>query len=215
MSALRAVLLAEGNGESGPNAQRGPGSPIHVEDWGPGHELFARAIAASSSIPREAVQFLEPLRTSRGAIAKGSNLLHRQTLRRLLSYLPAVRPELAIVLIDADGDTSRKQLLEGFLEDIPGVRLIAVAIQEFESWLSCDGKTLNAVLSADSGGAPQQPEKLAPGEAKAMLQKLMSNVDDARAARINLARHIDLNVVASRCPGFATCLNDLASLKLR
>ena len=127
MSALRVVLLAEGNGEVGPNAQRGPGSPIAPLDWAPGHAIFARAIASKSRVPEAAVQFIEPLRTGRGAVAKGSNLLHARTLRQLLSYLPASRPDLIIVLVDADGVPSRKRDLEA-------------VVNEFESCCSAMGQ---------------------------------------------------------------------------
>lgn len=169
MSALRVVLLAEGNGEVGPNAHRGPLSPIAIEEWGPGHELFARAIALKSQIPREAVQYREPLRT-RGKVAKGSNLLHGRTLRQLLTYLPVDRPDLAIVLVDADGELSRKRALEEILHDVPGTRLIVVAVHEFETWLVSDGAALARVLSADPLRAPQHPEKLEPARRESAPQ---------------------------------------------
>lgn len=209
MSALRVVLLAEGNGEVGPNAQRGPGSPVARADWGPAHELFARAIAHKSKIPRAAVQFLEPLRTARGAVAKGSNLHNERTLRRLVDYLPAYRPELLIVLVDADGETGRKRQLETALRDIPGTRVIAVATQEFESWLVSDPAALVSVLAVDASSAPHHPEKLAPSEAKSLLTALSALVSDARQGRLNLAQHLDLASVASRCASFATCLAEL------
>jgi hypothetical protein len=214
MSALKVVLLAEGNGEVGPNAQRGPGSPVAVDDWAPGHELFARAIAHGTKIPREAVRFLEPLRTGRGGVAKGSNLLHDKTLRRLLGYLPAFRPDLAIVLVDADGEPTRKRKLEGILHDIPGNKLIAVATQEFESWLVGDPAALTAVLGVDANRAPPHPERLAPSAAKALLTELTASNEDPRLARLNLARHLDLEAVSGRCASFATCLDELQALKL-
>lgn len=214
MSALRVVLLAEGNGEVGPNAQRGPGSPIDPDDWAPGHALLARAIAARSKIPQGAVQFLEPLRTGRGAVAKGSNLLHDRTLRQLLSYLPANRPDLVIVLVDSDGASSRKRQLEIVVSDLPGAKLVAVAVNEFESWLLSDGAALASVLSVVPAMAPQFPEKLEPSVAKARLKELTETVVDARRARLSLAQNVDLGTLATRCPAFAVCLDELEALKL-
>lgn len=213
MSALRVVLIAEGAGEVRPNPLRFPLSTIPAEDWGPGHVLFARAIESRSSIPRLAVKFTEPLRTTRGAIAKGS-ALHGKTLRILLNYQPVDRPDLMIVLVDADGDTTRKRTLEGLVADMPGTKLIAAAIQEFESWLVSDGDTLARVVSAPLAKAPQHPERLARNEAKALLQTLSASVDDPAQARLSLAEQLDLEVVAKKCSSFATCLDELKALKL-
>lgn len=212
MSALRVVLIAEGAGEVRPDPLRFPLSPIPAEDWGPGHVLFARAIESRSSIPRPAVKFTEPLRTSRGAIARGS-ALHGKTLRILLNYQPIDRPDLLIVLVDADGDTARKRSLEGLVADMPGTKLIAVAVQEFESWLVSDGSALSRVVSAPLARVPQHPENLAPAEAKALLQELSATVDSAQA-RLSLAEQLDLDAVARKCPSFATCLDALKALKL-
>lgn len=213
MSALRAVLVAEGAGEVRPNPLRGPLSTIPVEEWGPGHVLFARAIESRTSIPRRAVKFTEPLRTSRGVIARGS-ALHGKTLRILLNYQPVDRPDLLIVLVDADGDTARKRTLESFVADMPGTKVIAVAIQEFESWLVSDADALHRVVSAPLAQAPQQPERLEPASAKALLQTLSAAVDDPAQARVSLADELDLEVVAKKCSSFASCLDELKALKL-
>ncbi|MDP3151931.1 MAG: DUF4276 family protein [Archangium sp.] len=208
-------MLAEGNGEVGPNAQRGPGSLIAPVDWAPAHALFARAIAAKSTVPEAAVQFLEPLRTGRGAVAKGSNLLHQRTLRQLLSYLPASRPDLLILLVDADGVPSRKRELDAVVSDLPGTKLIAVAVNEFESWLVSDGAALATVLGVESSKAPHHPESLAPSVAKARLQELTDTVQDARRARLSLAQNVDLATLIARCPAFAKCLDELQTLLKR
>ena len=186
MSALRVVLIAEGSGEVRPNPLRGPLSTIPVDDWGPGHVLFARAIAARSKVPRAALRFSEPLRTVRGGIARGSSL-HGKTLRVLLNYQPVDRPDLIIVLVDADGDPSRKRFLDELVADMPGTKLIAVAVQEFESWLLSDGDALAAVLGVDPARTPQHPEKLARAEAKALLQAMSSAAEDPASARLSLA----------------------------
>ncbi len=196
-----------------PNPLRGPLSTIPVEDWGPGHVLFARAIASRSAVPRAALRFTEPLRTGRGAIARGS-ALHGKTLRILINYQPVDRPDLIIVLVDADGDTSRKRFLEGLVSDMPGTKLIAVAVQEFEAWLLSDGKALAGVLATQPAQVPQHPENLAPSEAKALLHTMSSAAEDAALVRLSLAEQLDLEAVAKKCPSFAACLDELKALQL-
>ena len=100
------------------------------------------------------------------------------------------------MLVDADGEPSRKRVLESALHAVPGARIIAVAIHEFESWLVSDGGALNLVLTASASSAPNHPEKLAPAAAKALLKTLTEGVN-AREARLNLARHLDLKVLAA------------------
>jgi hypothetical protein len=61
---------------------------------------------------------------------------------------------------------------------MPGTKIIAVAIQEFESWLVSDAAALSRVVSAPLAKAPQHPERLARNEAKSLLQTLSASVDD-------------------------------------
>ena len=119
-----------------------------------------------------------------------------------------------IVLVDADGETSRKRDLEAMVSDMPGTKMVAVAIQEFEAWLVADGAALVAVLASSPSKVPQQPESLGRGEAKGLLKDLSAAVVDQRDARLSLAEHLDLEVVAKKCPAFATCLAELQSLAL-
>jgi hypothetical protein len=96
---------------------------------------------------------------------------------------------LIIVLVDADGDASTERTLEDFVADVPGARVITVAVQEFESWL----------LDAPN------VEALAPREAKARL----AEVAPTREARRSLAETVDLEALSKRCPSFAECLRKL------
>ncbi|MDX2014630.1 MAG: hypothetical protein SFW67_30810 [Myxococcaceae bacterium] len=186
---LSVVLLAEGTGDLGENLLRGPRSRIDDEDLGPAHVLLSRALAEVRGVPRAAIQFFEPNRTARGTLARGSVLKHRRSLRQLINYLPAQRPDLIIVLVDADGDSSTEATLEGFLSDMPGSRVIAVAVQEFETWL----------LDEPSG------ERLQPREAKAKL----AAVAPSRAARKSLAETVDLDALKKRAASFDRCLRKL------
>ena len=90
MSALRVVLIAEGNGELRSDPLRGPLSAIHADDQGPGHVIFARAIAARSSVPRAAVHFIEPLRTMRATIARGSRSSTGRPSGSSLTFSPSI-----------------------------------------------------------------------------------------------------------------------------
>ena len=86
------------------------------------------------------------------------------------------------------------------VNDLPGAKLIAVAVNEFESWLLSDGAALFTVLGVESSKAPQHPESLEPSVAKARLQELTDTVQDARRARLSLAQNADLATLTARCP---------------
>jgi hypothetical protein len=104
-------------------------------------------------------------------------------------YPPTRRPELIIVLVDADGDPSIEKSLESDVADMPGTKVIAVAVQEFEAWL----------LDVPN------VESLKPREAKDRL----AQVTDSRDARKSIAETVELDALAKRCPSFAQCLKKL------
>src|SRR5947209_6964249 len=114
MGAIRVVLYAEGSGET-----RGelalplrPADTLVEEMLGPAHLLARRALSAAKSVPENAIRFEQPLRTRRGRIARGSMLHDAQTLRELMTWgAPQRRPDLALVLVDCDGDPGRKTRL--------------------------------------------------------------------------------------------------------
>lgn len=206
MGAVTVVLLAEGSGEVKSSSIRGMGDTIPADDWGPAHFLFQRVIEASSSIPAAAVRFVEPARTNRGTVAKGSDLHEPRSVRRLLGYpIPVERPTLAILLVDADGKKDRQRVLEDTIADLPGATVVAVAVEEFESWLLADADALKVVLDVDRAQLPARPEDLRPRESKALLSQL--SVDAPEAVRESLAKRIDLSVVAAACPSFDRCLD--------
>src|SRR5262249_16615938 len=109
---LRVVLYAEGAGETGGELSLPPtpGSELAADHPGPGHELVRRCIVHSSPLKEGAVIFVAPLRLKTGRIPKGSDLLHRASLRQLLQWArPEHRPRFAIILVDCDGNNGRKQ----------------------------------------------------------------------------------------------------------
>jgi hypothetical protein len=202
---LRVVVLAEGVGETGGelSLRPAPRGELHELHFGAAHFLVRRSIAKARSIAEPAVHFEEPLRKRNGVIAKGSDLTDRTLLRQLLSW-GSKRPDLAIVLVDADEDKQRKQLLKQHVEGLPATIVIAVAIQEFEAWLVADH---------ESSGQPTPPavESMKRGEAKTLLTKWLKSSDDAKAARRELAQKCDLERMEKRAPSFAQFLSDLSA----
>ena len=168
VGALRIVLYAEGRGETGGELRfaPAPGTRLEKEGLGPGHVLVRRATAAARSIPEAAVVFEEPLRTRRGRLARGSDLHNASTLQQLLTWGSRDRqPHLAIVLIDSDGDAGRKARVAATLQEQDVLKVIAMAVKEFEAWLIADHRAVANALGKgpDSLGSP---ESLAPRAAK-------------------------------------------------
>lgn len=214
---LRVVLLAEGGGELIGETWGVPpaaGQPILPEGYGAGHHLVCRALVQARSIPESAVHFEVPPRV-RGREARGSDLLRRETLRRLTSWPAAeARPQLIVLLVDRDGHRDRLAMLMNHLADNPTPHVVAVAIEEFEAWLAADTEALEVVMG-DALGLPGPPETLAPGEAKSLLKGWCSERGDrehSRRLRTTLAQTCDLPTVATRCASFQAFLVELEKL---
>lgn len=202
MGALRVAVIAEGNGEARSNPLRGPGSVIEEDEWGPAHELVARLLESMGRLSRGAIQFVEPNRTSRGAVARGSQLLKSSTLRQLLSYpRPVDRPDLLIVLIDEDGESDRRGALTAVVADLPGTIVIAVATQEFEAWLIADADAVFRVVGT-ADRPPANVEGLAPGAAKEWLTAHLTATGSPSSKRLDLARVLSLVTVRQHAASF-------------
>jgi hypothetical protein len=210
---LRVVLYAEGGNETAGEIglPPAPGTLLLEDNLGAGHILVRRYLELTRKIPAAAVRFEAPLRDRRGNVARGTALLHRETLRQLLSWpLAHKRPDLVVVLVDCDEDPSRRARLEAFVSDVVS-NVIAVAVQEFEAWLIADHaaacKALNAALIA-----PRDPERMARREAKEQLASWMDGRRESseRSIRTTLANLCDLDVVRRRCSAFDELLRALA-----
>lgn len=219
---VRVVLLAEGSGETGGvlTMPPSPGDALTDDMLGPAHALVARALAKTWNVPERAVRFEAPNRTVRGTIVRGGELLDRGTLRRVLLWArPTQRPDLAVVLVDADGTHDRRARLAEYTADLPGRRVIGVAVQEFEAWLLADEAALRDVLGGDIPSTAG-PEALPPGEAKARLNALCDDRcpdDDRKAhrreARRKLCENAALDALAKACPSFGAFLDDLRAAR--
>ncbi len=161
------MVYAEGAGESAGAVSRlpAPGDALEELHLGPIHRLVERCIREHK--PDRSVQFLSPLRTPTGITAAGSSLRDRpRELRRLLTFPDSRRaPDLAIIVVDADGDSTLHQKLSAELATIPLSWVLAVPAPEFEAWLLADVATARRIFEVDLS-EPRDPEALSPREAK-------------------------------------------------
>ncbi|HEX8706109.1 MAG TPA: DUF4276 family protein [Myxococcaceae bacterium] len=211
---FRVVVYAEGAGElAGPTSfPRAPSSPIPEDELGSAHLLVRRCLERARDLDASLVRFEEPLRTGRGKLARGSILHSATTLRPLLFWAdPERQPNLAVVLVDADGDEERQKLLDSAIQGVPVETVVSVAIQEFEAWLVADPVALKSVLRKPLA-PPKAPEKLSRREAKELLQQWCeehARSRDAAEIRRDLARQCDLDTLGVQCPAFELFMRKL------
>lgn len=204
---MRVVLYAEGAGETAGAGGLGwhTNSPLDEDSLGAAHELVRRCLSREEGgpVPRAAVQFQGPLRIARGRIPRGSDLLDRENLRTLLTWLqPGLQPDVVVVLVDEDGEPARKKTLEGYVADLDGAKVIAVAIREFEAWLVADEAVAGKVMG-ETLARTKDPETMGRGEAKKLWAAWVSGGNE-RAAKLSVAGSVDLDRLASRCRAFGT-----------
>lgn len=202
---FRVVLYAEGVGELGGGIQPAPGDPIPDEALGPAHDLVRRCLEVERRIPEAATTFVAPLRL-RARQARGSDLLSRESLRQLLSWpLKQRRPDLAVVLVDADGDSGRQKLLQDYVADLLISKVVGVAIQEFEAWLLADVSAVSSTLGRTLQ-TTAEPESLERRKAKGILNDWVAEhsqeKDKALQLRRQIARLSDLDLIGRRCRAF-------------
>jgi hypothetical protein len=213
----RIVVYAEGAAEALGSITLLPavGEELREEMLGAAHVLIRRVIAEEWSLAQEAVRFDAPNRT-RGRLARGSDLLHERRLRQLLTWAkPEQCPDLAIVLIDADGDHQRGTRLRTALSSIRVVVAIGLAVEEFEAWLLADLRTVQRVLGADTvSGLPTTPERLKPREAKACLNVYLGeHAAESRRLRREIADQCSLDELRDKCKAFHQLSSDLRAMR--
>ncbi len=204
--ALRIVVYAEGAAETCGAESRlpAPGEPLSGPHLGPLHRLVARCVRDDR--PQLDVTFLSPLRTQDATTVRGSMLRDRpRELRRLLTFPdPRRRPELAVVLVDQDGDRGIRLRLRDAAGDSLTPWVLAVPIPEFEAWLLADVVTASRILGRPLD-RPPDPESLACGAAKQLFfiwstgGTTLSTTPDLRTirrdARIEILEHCSLDLL--------------------
>ncbi|MFL5351667.1 DUF4276 family protein, partial [Archangium sp.] len=195
--------------------QRAPGTPLTENELGAAHLLVRRCLERSRSLAPELIRFEEPLR-SRGKLARGSMLHSRTTLRPLLFWADEnLRPDLAIVLVDADGKEERQAELDSALQELTVEAVAAVAIQEFEAWLIADPEAVKSVLRK-SLSPPKPPERLGRRQAKELLQQWSdehASKQEPADIRRRLVQETNLDTLARVCPAFAELLRRLGPVR--
>jgi hypothetical protein len=132
------------------------------------------------------------------------------TLRQLLTWAdPAFAPDLAIVLVDADGDRARRTEMLKATEELTTPRIIAVAVQELEAWLLADHDVIRTVCNDPSFAMNEMLEELEPGVAKQRLDNMVSKGGDRLARRLSIAQACRLEELRRRCPSFGQFEQDL------
>lgn len=193
---MRVALYAEGPGELGHrDGAASPGHPLEPSLLGPGHALLDRSLRHLR--PALAPTFVAPLRLPRGRVARGSDLHDPTSLKRLLVWpSPSLRPDLQVVLVDADGDERARRRLAEAVAELLHPPVLAVAVQEFESWLIRDLGALRSCLDLDSDPHPAEQNQR-PGEAKTWLKQRCAEVGrDGATSRLDIAKALDLDRLA-------------------
>lgn len=189
---IRVMVYAEGPGEDrGPvSFLPAPGEALADTMLGPAHHLVGRLISREQSPPAASVQFLSPLHVGSGRPHRGSDLVTKRVLRRLLTIAdPRRRPDLAIVLVDEDGQSERRRDLVAALVGIELPHVLAIPIREFEAWLISDPRALVDVLGVTE--TPPAAEAMKPRQAKDLLRSWIDARMDASLGQTDRGAHIE------------------------
>lgn len=169
---MRVVLYAEGSLETGLAGSRripAPGQRLDDETLGAAHLIVRRCLCEPAGIDPSEIHYVAPLRVG-ARLARGSDLHDRTVLRRLLTWPDAeLAPDLAVVLIDSDGDNGRLASLTAWTLGLGIALTLGVCVHEFESWLAADVSAVSSVVGRDVDELAE-PQNLAPGDAKHWLR---------------------------------------------
>jgi hypothetical protein len=110
---------------------KAPGALLSDSELGAAHVLVRRTIDFLAPKPTPTLHFEAPLNLIAPRPPRGSDLLDRKNLRRLLRW-PLRRPDLAVVLVDEDGVEDRLQTVKSYLDADWVPNAVGVAVREFE-----------------------------------------------------------------------------------
>jgi hypothetical protein len=215
VSAISLVLYVEGRAESRGVANSIATAPTHAipdESLGTAHVLVRRSIAQRMARPEASIGFVAPQRHSRTTRElSGSDLKNPSLLRRALAWPSSQRaPDLAVVLVDADGDRGIGAQLSSATQGLRLKRVIAVAVQEFEAWLIADEQCCGQIAGT-TFDRTSDPEAMPREGAKRTLDTWRSRARQPLEPiefRIACARCCSIDEIARRCPSFDRFLKD-------
>jgi hypothetical protein len=216
---FRIAVYCEGPAESGAmGLGPSPGTLLEDDALGAAHVLVRRAAQHLDRQRFGAVSFEEPLRLA-GARPRGSQLLSRNNVRRLLAWAsPQRAPDLSVLLVDEDGDEKRLDRLRSFVAGLaPPFAVVAVAVREFEGWLLADHKSV-AKLTGRRIDHARKVESLAPGAAKAHLRELteaLRNEHGVARAHRTIAEQLDLDTLVASCASFKRFVDEFRECAAR
>ncbi|MBI5361924.1 MAG: DUF4276 family protein [Planctomycetes bacterium] len=211
----RFVLYAEGAGELGstPGHPLAPGRVLPAELEGPAHVLVRRCCRELLDVAEHALRFEAPLRHAAREV-RGGDLRNSKVLRRVLHWAdPSMRPDVAIVLVDQDGEEDRRSRLATWIGDpLPTTPVVlGVAVEEFEAWLITDHAAVNLVLELREDPWVKT-ESMRPGHAKERLGRLVQASRRGASApelRLELAKQLDLQRARAASRSFDRFITDL------
>ncbi len=197
---MKLLVVSEGEHELNPDGETGALV-----------ELLRRMIPEEFDYERRKVSD----RAVQQVAIRGKSGRHEKRLVDWIRYAQRNGFDALALVVDEDGDVTRRkavknaQLHQGFSIQ----RAIGLAIHMFDAWMLADEQALSAVL----GGTVQRqktPEEIKqPKKEFRRLLNASQNSLSQRDAYLHVARQLDLDKVAKRCPkGFAPFRQHVAQL---
>lgn len=142
-------------------------------------------------------------------------------LKRVTAWpKPVLKPNLVIVLVDADGDKQRRNRLHGSVRTLGVPTVLGVAVQEFEAWLVADVDRVEQLLGREpplDRSLLSSSESLEPRGSKRALQQWIARSDladeEERVTRRRIAEALDLEVLRSSCRAFGQFASELSRVR--
>jgi hypothetical protein len=240
---LRIGLIAEGEAELGPSVpylkpEEG-GKPIDPSQEGALHTLIRRELARINIPDCEFIHRHPSIQEQRKSqVRRGHSILESRYLAQMtIAWQPE---EIDLIVIVVDGDNvleERKRNLAKALAVIRDNHIDAddklvpdrsaggLAIQNFETWLLADTDTVSQMLAVPiasidhiENSADTKPIMEA-AIAQSTYLKDQGGNQRPLLVRWNLANHLDLEVMRSRCPegygAFSKALRSTATIAIR
>jgi hypothetical protein len=178
-------MVSEGRHELGTGSDEGALLVLIRRLLGEGHEYNGLKVSNTS------------LRVHHG---KGAGFFKKAV--RCLIYAQEHGYDVVILVVDEDGDTSRRRQLADAQEyqHVPLKRAFGLAIQTFDAWMLADEQAISRALGCP---IPRQPDPESLRDSKSTFLELHQRASVSSPvswAYAEVARNVDLECLASRCP---------------